>query len=254
MIAVMSIRLRDGVMCFRLQIHSSAVAVFVKSSYKRMDTWNEVVEQEVGPSRLKRLKLIGETRWAGKVNAAKSIFGGFETIDVTTFVHLVVCLFRISTSSKFARDPKVKHEAHSLLQNFLKFETILLAFTFLRLFSVISPLSLYLQTSRLDFVKAWNYVQATTEALEEYSRTFQTVEQKAESFVSCANEHLERVSRSNFSEDETSLFEDVVVESHLPDKRIRKRKMMPGELARDETGDGETPIDTFSEARVQPHS
>ena len=51
-----------------------------------------VLEKEVGQTKLKRLKLIGETRWSRKSNAVKSIFGGFEVIDVTMFVDLMVCM------------------------------------------------------------------------------------------------------------------------------------------------------------------
>jgi hypothetical protein len=38
----------------------------VKASYKRMVVWIEVVVKQLGQEKMKRLKLIGETRWSGK--------------------------------------------------------------------------------------------------------------------------------------------------------------------------------------------
>jgi hypothetical protein len=71
---------------------------------------------------MKRLKLIGETRWSGKSNAATAI-GGFDDAAVSTFVNLLTCLSRIQDSDKF--DAKTKQEANVLLQSLLKFRTIL---------------------------------------------------------------------------------------------------------------------------------
>jgi hypothetical protein len=36
---------------------------------------------------MKRLKLIGETRWSGKYNAATTIFGRFDDPTAITFVN-----------------------------------------------------------------------------------------------------------------------------------------------------------------------
>jgi hypothetical protein len=50
------------------------LATFVKASYKRMAVWIAVVGKQLGQENMKRLKLIGETRWSGKSNAATTIF------------------------------------------------------------------------------------------------------------------------------------------------------------------------------------
>jgi hypothetical protein len=39
-----------------------------------MVVWIEVVGKQLGQEKMKRLKLIGETRWSGKSNAATTIF------------------------------------------------------------------------------------------------------------------------------------------------------------------------------------
>ena len=74
---------------------------------------------------MRRLKLIGETKWSGKSNEAKTIFGRFDDSTARTFVNLPTCLSMIRDSDKF--DAKTKHEAialHVVLQSLLKFETI----------------------------------------------------------------------------------------------------------------------------------
>ena len=59
------------------------------------------------------------------------------------------------------------------------------------------------------FVKAWNYVCATTKSLEEYSREFPEISQKADLFVKLANEKFESVvattTFSEFATDATDL-------------------------------------------------
>jgi hypothetical protein len=128
---------------------------------------------------------------------------------------------------------------------FLSYETILLAFTFLRIFGVISPLSEYLQTSRLDFAKAWQHVQATTESIEAYSRDFFAIDEKAKEFVRRVNVQLEEISLEQFHDHEDrEAFESILVLDSLPQKRVRKKRRMPGELAHDETGN-QTELDSF---------
>ncbi|GBO02260.1 hypothetical protein AVEN_42318-1 [Araneus ventricosus] len=121
------------------------LATFLRTSYKRMAVCIEVVGKEMGQEEMKRLKLIGETRWSGKFNAAAVIFGRFEKPSVSTFINLLTCLSIIQNLEKF--DAKTKHEANALLHNLLKFETILTAFSYLYIFETTAPLSSYLQTS-----------------------------------------------------------------------------------------------------------
>jgi hypothetical protein len=89
-------------------------ATFVKASYKRMVVWIEVIGKQLGQEKMKRLKLIGETRWSGKSNAATTIFGRFDDPTTNTFANLLTCLCMIQDSDKF--DAKTKHEANVLLE------------------------------------------------------------------------------------------------------------------------------------------
>jgi hypothetical protein len=98
----------------------------------------EVVGKHLGQEKIKQLKVIGETRWSGKSNAATTIFARFDDAAVSTFVNLFTCLSMIQDSDKF--DAKTKEEANVLLQSLLKFETILTAFTYLYILETTAPL------------------------------------------------------------------------------------------------------------------
>ncbi|XP_077295474.1 zinc finger MYM-type protein 1-like [Arctopsyche grandis] len=156
------------------------LATFINGSYKRMFVWIGVVEKQLGQENMKRLKLIGETRWSGKSNAATTIFGHFNDPTASTFVNLLTCLSMIQDSDKF--DAKTKHEATYLLQSLQKFETILTAFTYLYIFETTAPLSSYLQTNCLDMFTAWSLVDTATTKLIEQKRTFHNVHSKAFEF------------------------------------------------------------------------
>ncbi|GBO22676.1 hypothetical protein AVEN_69333-1 [Araneus ventricosus] len=203
------------------------LATFLRTSYKRMAEWIEVVGKEMGQEKMKRLKLIGETRWSGKSNAAAVMFGRFEKPSVSTFVNLLTCLSIIQNLEKF--DAKTKHEANALLHNLLKFESILTAFSYLYIFETTTPMSSYLQTSCLDMFTSWNLIDSATTKLKERARTFHNVHSKALEFLTKCNE---QISQMNMIENET--LEIDIIETALPVKRQRKKKKMADELANDE--------------------
>ena len=61
-------------------------AKFIKSSYNRADFWKKQLEERIGTEKTRRLKLIGETRWSGKSNALRGIFGTYENPRVNSFL------------------------------------------------------------------------------------------------------------------------------------------------------------------------
>ncbi|XP_047129351.1 uncharacterized protein LOC124809338 [Hydra vulgaris] len=197
------------------------VLTFVKVSYKQMATWIKLVERQIGMDKMKRLKLIGETRWSGKLNAATAIFGTFAEPSSTVFVNLILCLSYISKSKNF--DTKTRHEAKTLLMPFLKFDTILTAFTYLRVFEKVGPLSIYLQTRGLNVLVAFKMVEKAVIKLKSQSRLFDDVHNKALQFVRMANASI--IQRT-----ETIL--EVKIE--LPAKRKRKTPKMLDEYTVDE--------------------
>ncbi|XP_004209165.1 uncharacterized protein LOC101237930 [Hydra vulgaris] len=195
------------------------VSTFIKVSYKRMATWIKLVETQIGMDKMKRLKLIGETRWSGKSNAATAIFGIFAEPSSTVFVNLILCLSCISESENF--DTKTRHEAKTLLMPFLKFDTIF--FTYLRIFEQVGPLSIYLQTRGLNVLVAFKMVEKAVIELKSQSRLFDDVHNNALQFVRMANASI--IQRT-----ETIL--EVRIE--LPAKRKQKTPTMLDEHTVDE--------------------
>ncbi|XP_004207885.1 uncharacterized protein LOC101235251 [Hydra vulgaris] len=187
------------------------VSIVIKVSYKRMATWIKLVETQIGMDKIKRLKLIGETRWSGKSNAATAIFGTFAEPSSTVFVNLILCLSCISKSENF--DTKTRHEAKTLLMPFLKFDTILTVFNYLRIFEKVGP----------HVLVAFKMVEKAVIELKSQSRLFDDVYNNALQFVRMANASI--IQRT-----ETILG----VKIKLPAKRKRKTPTMLDEHTVDE--------------------
>jgi len=90
----------------------------------------------------------------------------------------------------------VRYEAQKLSENLGKFETILIAFTFIRIFDITTLVSDYLQTSGLDILQAWRMVNKATENVEKISRDVSGIFKTAFNFVLQANLKLEEVNIS----------------------------------------------------------
>lgn len=106
----------------------------------------------------------------------------------------------------------------------MRYDTELTAQLFLRIFEVTTPLSKYLQSSGLDILTAHRMVMATQDAMKNMARDFKSVKQAADTFVQWANAQL-------MVEEDCEL----ELEAAFPQKRKRKRTMMAGEMASDES-------------------
>ena len=135
------------------------------------------------------------------------------------YIDLIVTLRELSHKEKI--QPAVRAKANGYADNLLKYQTILTAQTFLRIFHTTTPLSEYLQTSGMDLLSAHRFVTQTQETMKQYKRDFAGVKEAADAFVKWANEQL------NDSDD--------AVEDALPNVRPRKKKNIPGELCGDLT-------------------
>ena len=136
-----------------------------------MIVWIEVVGKQLGQEKRKRLKIIGETRWSGKSNAATAIFGRFDDPTTNTFVNLLTCLWMIHDSDKF--DAKTKHEANVLLQFSKVWNHIDSIYLLVYIWNY-SPV-IQLSTDKwLDIFTAWSLVDSATTKLKEQTRTFHT--------------------------------------------------------------------------------
>jgi hypothetical protein len=90
---------------------------------------------------LRRLNLIGETRWWAKDSALTKVFGHFNDPGSSLYVVLVETLSDIAGS--LSAPPEAKYKAVGLLEQLGKFETILTAQLFLRIFESTTPLSIF---------------------------------------------------------------------------------------------------------------
>jgi len=118
-----------------------------------------------------------------------------------------------------------RNEARLLMDSFLKVETILISFVFLRIYKITTTLSLYLQTKGLDMLQAWRVEELVAYQINEISRDFEEVHEKAKAFCTDVNEALEDT--------------DLDVASYLPKKRARKTPWRAGEQCHDQRVSGE---------------
>lgn len=195
------------------------IAVFFRESYKRMNVW----ESKSQDKHQRRLSLIGETRWWAKDNALRKVFGSFGNPDNCLYVDVILALTAIQEDITIKTTARI--QARGFVEALIKYEMILTAQTFLRIFEKTSPLSKYLQTQGMDILSAHRMVVATHESLKKMSRDFASVSAAAKKFVLWANEKLQEQDKEI----------ELEVQSTLPSQRKRKKKTMPGEIAHAET-------------------
>jgi hypothetical protein len=86
------------------------------------------------------------------------------------YPNLIIALSKISSKKSFAPDIRIK--ASNLLKALLKYETILIAHIFMKIFSITSLLSRYLQTSGLDILKYIQIVEVSLIELKKKSKEY----------------------------------------------------------------------------------
>ena len=157
-----------------------------------------------------RLNLIEATRWWSKHECLRKIFGTFEDGSSGMFYDVIEVLYCVSTSEKLS--VKAQFDASVMLDNMIRYQHVLTAIIYLRIMETTSALSKYLQTSGLDFINAFNIVEATKKDIQRIHCNFAMVVTQTDHFVQHANEVL----------DERGC--DVLIESSFPAKRVRKSK------------------------------
>ena len=90
----------------------------------------------------------------------------------------------------------------------IQYQHVLIAITYLRIMEISSALSKFLRTFGLDFINAFNMVEATKKDIQEIHRDFAMVVTKTDHFVQHANEVLEERGC------------DVLIESSFPTKGV----------------------------------
>ena len=129
------------------------------------------------------------------------------------FCDVIEVLYCVSTSQKLS--VKARFDASVMLDNMIRYQYVLTAITYLRIMEITSALSMYLQTSGLDFINAFNMVEATKKDIQQIIRDFTMPVTKTDHFVKNAYEVLEERGC------------DVLIKSSFSAKRVRKNKNKP---------------------------
>jgi hypothetical protein len=157
----------------------------------------------------RRLNLIGETRWWAKAAALSKIFGHFGEPTGCLFVELVETLSEIAKEP--STSPEAKYKALGLVEGLCKFETVLTAQLFLKIFDSTTPLSKYLQAKDVNLMAAYSMVEATTTSLEKMRLAFDDVKHAADRFVDYVESKLPDDS-------------DLQLQRSIPARRTRRKR------------------------------
>ncbi len=192
------------------------IAVVIRESYKRVIIWGKQTQDNCH----RRLSLIGETRWWAKHDAVKKVFGHFGKPEDGHFTETVITLAAIE--NKENEKPTIRAKARGFKDGLLRYETVLTAQIFLRIFDHTMPLSKYFQTEMMDILSAHRMVIATHESI---ARDFISVRAAADTFVKWTNESIEQRKEGT----------NIEVDAALPQKRAKEKKSRVGEMAEDES-------------------
>ncbi|XP_065672781.1 uncharacterized protein LOC136090307 [Hydra vulgaris] len=195
-------------------------AMFFRESYLRMDLWTDHMKEKNGQNIHKRLSVIGATRWGSKHDALQKFFGTFRDSEGALYTDVIQVLEIAVSSTKLSVE--ARYDVQCLLTSLLKYKTVLTGFVYLRIMESTTPLSKYLQTSGLNFIKAFEMVKVTISEIQTQLRNFDQVKVAADHFIN--------VSATILDEKEC----DCVIQTDLLMVRKRIRKVMAGELANDD--------------------
>lgn len=106
----------------------------------------------------------------------------------------------------------LRSTANNYKEKILRYENILIAHTFVYLFSITGPLSRYLQTACMDLLKCTSMVQNATKQLPAHQRDADFIIQKASGSISWGQNEL--ISRNL----------EVEIKKSFPEKKDTKNK------------------------------
>lgn len=111
-----------------------------------MNLWREISAKDENTNH-KRLQTIGKTRLTVKETALKRIFGTYNSCDDSGMLaELIIVLTKIEQKPNLNSD--VRSKASNFISNLLKYETILIAHMYMKIFKITGLLSRYLQSSK----------------------------------------------------------------------------------------------------------
>jgi len=159
----------------------------------------------------KKICTIGETRWWFKDAELTKVFGRFNEPGDGLFVDLVTTLDEIENNLDITPDARFKTK--NLKEGLLKYETILTAHMYLRIFKKSTPLSKYLQGHGVNIIAAYQMVKQTLNDLQNCVRQFHSIKEAANTFVEYTSKKFDEIENNTLE-----------ILNELPHNRIRKRK------------------------------
>lgn len=183
----------------------SEAAKLIKYSYKR----SNLFESKLDRGTLKRLHIVGLTRWWSSEKALSNIFGPIGHPEKGLYVPLILTLDLLSKDSQ--TDSANRSKASGILQKMLKYQAILTAHLFMQIFHVTTPLSNYLQTKGLDILQAHIMVKTACDDLLQLKEDHSNIFSQSSDFILYAN--------SKFNEAES----DLELKAEFPARRGRRR-------------------------------
>jgi len=212
-------------------------ACFTNVSYKRMSVWTkEMKKTHSAYGKLRKLHKANTTCWWSKSKALQGIIDFNEPdLKSSKFVSFLNFLLEMATGDF---DCDTKFTARTLLEKWSSFDTLFTALVISELFDCTTPVSVFLQSKNLDYLKAWNLVDTLLKEIKQKrnDEKFDSLYRKCVTYAKGLND----------------LFKDELeFETDFVRKRVPIKKKMPGEKASDESRQL-TPYENQSSALQNP--
>jgi len=178
---------------------------FITGSKKRVAVYEDFQSKYSNTGQKRRLKRVSTTRWMSQDYALQAVLDTFDSVIYT---------LEQTKDTECRNDHSVGHLAGCLLNYLLSKRFIMTAISFKTVFDVLSPLNTILQSSDLDLFAAIHSIsnaQSKINNLRQKDGVFESLMTKVNDFIS----------------DKEFIFSD------LQDKRIHRKKKMPGENSND---------------------
>lgn len=181
---------RSGVIKVILHQAEGAAKLF-KSSYTRANVWTAVAKSMPGFHPLRKLKLIGTTRWSSQQDAIDAIIG-----DKSNFCVLIKSLIKLSCLPTL--DGATLELVNETLNFWLQFENIVSTYLLHKIFSLLVSTTKYLQNYGLNIVEAIKHLQVVVENLDFFIERMDLFLDEARQLVQNVNNILEKDSEMRF--------------------------------------------------------
>lgn len=179
---------------------------FICGSKKKVAFYEEAQSKYSSMKKGRRLKRVSSTRWMSHDHALEAVLNTFGAV-IDTLEH--------TRENEGRDDHSIGHLAGCLLLYLLSKRFVLTAIWFQKLFNILSPLNTMLQIKDLDLaaVNGILEIQKNLKNLRQNNTAFNSLMVEVDNFI---------------KENEDFVF------SEWDAKRIRRKKQMPGEKAKDE--------------------